>query len=165
MSTAGTYWVRVYSAGSCSTQSANILVTVGNIGSATPSITASGSLALTNTNPSVTLTSSSATSYLWSNGLMTRSVTVTTAGVYNVTVNGSTGCSAKSANVTVSKSGCTPPAIPTITLSGSPVLQAGQTVTLTSPIAGGYLWSTGAISRSIVVSGSGSYTVRNYFRK
>ncbi len=162
VNTAGTYWVKGYVAASCSTQSASTVVTINSSSTSTPTITASGTLALTTTIPSVTLTSSTAGSYLWSNGASTRSITVTTAGVYYVTVNGTTGCSAKSANVTVSKSGCTPPAIPVISLSGSPVLQTGQTVTLTSPVAGGYLWSTGANTRSIVVSSAGNYTVRNY---
>ncbi|MBP6334784.1 MAG: T9SS type A sorting domain-containing protein [Bacteroidia bacterium] len=160
VSTAGTYWVRAYSAGSCSTQSVNQIIT--GVATAIPTISASGSLALTTSNPSVTLTSSVASSYVWSTGETTRSINVGTAGSFYVTIPGTTGCSATSAAVSVTKSGCTPPAVPVITLSGSPVLQTGQSVTLTSPTAGGYLWSTWVGTRSIVVSTPGTYWVRNY---
>ncbi len=56
---------------------------------------------------------------------------------------------------------CTPPPIPVISASSSTTISPGQTVTLTSTVAGGYLWSTGDTSQSITV-GAGSYTVRVY---
>jgi len=56
---------------------------------------------------------------------------------------------------------CTPPPMPVITANGSTILAPGQTVTLTCPAAGGYLWSTGDQSQSISV-GAGTYTVRTY---
>ncbi len=60
-------------------------------------------------------------------------------------------------------SGCTPPAPPTITSSSTNnVITSGQTVTLTSSTAGGYLWSNGSTARSITVSTAGTYTVRAY---
>jgi hypothetical protein len=79
-----------------------------------------------------------------------------------VTAIAANGCTATSAPVIVSANGCTPPAIPTITVSGSTVLTPGQTVTLTSSAAGGWLWSTGATTQSIVVTAAGTYTVRAY---
>ena len=39
---------------------------------------------------------------------------------------------------------------------------SGQTVTLTSSTGGGYLWSTGATTKSITVNTAGIYTVRVY---
>jgi hypothetical protein len=56
---------------------------------------------------------------------------------------------------------CTPPPLPVISASGSTTLYPGQTITLSSPAAGGYLWSTGEQTQSITV-GAGTYTVRNY---
>jgi hypothetical protein len=79
-----------------------------------------------------------------------------------VTVSGTNGCTVSSIPVAISANGCTPPAVPVITPNGATVLIAGQSVTLTSSIAGGYLWSTGATSRSIVVNAAGTYTVRAY---
>ena len=127
-----------------------------------PSISANGSLSLTASRPSVTLTSTTANAYLWTTGQSSRSVVISTQGSYYVTVTGSNGCKATSTAAIVSKSGCTPPAVPTITLSGSPVVLSGGSVTLTSTTAGGYLWSNGAQTRSITVSTAGVYTVRAY---
>ncbi len=64
--------------------------------------------------------------------------------------------SARSVSVTVNAL----PATPTISASGSTTFCAGGSVTLTSSIGSAYLWSTGATTRSIIVTSSGSYTVR-----
>lgn len=161
VSGAGTYWVKGYGGPSCFAQSTNT-VTALLTAPVTPTITPSGSLTLTTTQPSVTLTSSTANTYSWLSGQSTRSITVSSQGSYRVTVTGSNGCAATSSAVNVIANGCTPPAVPTITLSGSNVLVSGQTVTLTSSTAGGYLWSTGATTRAITVSAAGTYTVRAY---
>lgn len=161
VTTAGTYWVKAYSGPNCSAQSTNQVVTVLTAPT-TPSISANGSLSLTSSHTSVVLTSTTANSYAWTDGSTTRAITVTTQGAYRVTVTGSNGCQATSTAAIVSANGCTPPAVPTITLSGSAVIATGQTVTLTSSTAGGYLWSTGATTKSITVSAGGTYTVRAY---
>lgn len=161
VSSAGTYWVRAYGGPSCFAQSSNYTTTLLSP-PATPTITASGSTTLTASHTSVVLTSSSANAYNWSNGSATRSVTITTQGSYRVTITGSNGCKATSNAVNVSANGCTPPTAPSITLSGSNILASGQTVTLTSTTAGGYLWSNGATTRSITVSTAGTYSVRAY---
>ncbi|HNQ00619.1 MAG TPA: T9SS type A sorting domain-containing protein, partial [Bacteroidia bacterium] len=110
----------------------------------------------------ITLTSSTGTTYSWLSGQTTRAITVNSQGSYRVTVTGSNGCAATSSTLLVNANGCTPPAVPTITLSGSNVLTSGQTVTLTSSTAGGYLWSNGATTKSITVSTAGPYSVRAY---
>jgi gliding motility-associated-like protein len=66
----------------------------------TATITASGPTTFCE-GGSVTLTASSGNSYLWSNGATSQSITVNTAGDYNVTVQTSAGCTATSSNVTV----------------------------------------------------------------
>jgi gliding motility-associated-like protein len=50
------------------------------------------------------------------------------------------------------------PAVPVITGTGTMVIGKGK-ITLTSPVATGYLWSTGATTRSILVGDPGNYTV------
>ncbi|TAH39161.1 MAG: T9SS type A sorting domain-containing protein [Bacteroidetes bacterium] len=161
VSTSGTYWVRAYVSGSCFAQSTNQIVSVSS-SPAIPVITASGSLTLSSSNPTVVLTSSPANSYLWTNGQTTQSITVNTAGNYFVTVSGSAGCTSSSAPTTVTTVACTPPAVPYISVSGSTVLQPGQTVSLSSSAATGYLWSTGETTKTITVSTAGTYTVRVY---
>ncbi len=161
IATAGTYWVKAYNGPSCFAQSANNSVTLLTA-PAVPSISANGSLALSSTHTSVTLTSTTANAYLWTSGQATRSAVITSQGSYRVTVTGSNGCKATSATAFVRANGCTPPAVPIISLSGSSVINAGSTVTLTSTVAGGYLWSTGATTRAITVSAAGNYSVRGY---
>jgi len=66
----------------------------------TPTITASGSTTIC-TGGSVTLTASSATSYLWSTGETTQSIVATQGGAYSVTTNSGSACPMSSAPLTV----------------------------------------------------------------
>lgn len=158
---AGSYNVRAYSSAGTYQRSTSVNVTVKSAPSR-PSITVNGSLTLNASNPEVQLTSSSSSSYRWSSGSGNRSITVNNGGIYKVTVTNSNGCTATSHAVTVTSSDCTPPAVPTITASGSLTINSGETVTLTSSLGEGYRWSTGEYTRSITVSTSGTYTVRVY---
>jgi len=106
---------------------------------------------------STTLMSSSASSYLWSNGATTQSISVTVAGNYSVTVTNSSGCSAASTITTVLS---TP--TPTVTvMTNNPTICAGQSATLTASGATSYLWSNGETTNSITVSpdATTTYTV------
>ena len=97
VSTTGSYTVTVYDV--CGTVvSAPVNVIVTPIPLAT--ITASGSTSLC-PGYSVILTSSTADSYLWSNGSVSQSITVNTTGIYTVTVT-TNACSAISVPVNVS---------------------------------------------------------------
>ncbi|HQP01639.1 MAG TPA: T9SS type A sorting domain-containing protein, partial [Bacteroidia bacterium] len=107
---------------------------------------------------SVTLNASSGTSYLWSTGATTNSITTSSPGTYTVTITNN-GCQSTTNKVV------TVYALPTatITANGSTNLQQGGSVQLTSSSAGSggsYLWSTGATTQSITVSTPGNYTVK-----
>ncbi|HNP47262.1 MAG TPA: T9SS type A sorting domain-containing protein [Bacteroidia bacterium] len=161
VSGAGNYSVRAFAGPNCYANS--VVKTVTQLSPpATPVISLNGSASLNSSHRSVVLTSTSANSYSWSTLQTSRSITVNTQGSYRVTVASSNGCAATSLPVSISANGCTPPAVPTISASGSTVLTAGQSVTLTSTLAGGYLWSNGATTRSLVVSTAGTYSVRAY---
>jgi len=82
VSQTGSYIVTVLN-GACSATSLPINITVNTPPQAT--ISTSGSTTICQ-GSSVVLTASSGSSYLWSNGLTTQSITVTTAGSYYVTV-------------------------------------------------------------------------------
>jgi gliding motility-associated-like protein len=125
------------------------VVTV-NIGSTTPTITASGPLVFCQ-GGSVTLTSSAATGNTWSNGATTQSITVTSSGIYTVT----NSCGITSAPITVTVS-----PTPVVTVN-SPVICPGQSATLTGNGAASYVWSTGVTVNPITVSPTvtTSYTV------
>ncbi len=86
----GNYTVQVTNANGCmSAASAPVTVSASASPAPTVSITGSTSLCM---GDSVTLTSSQADSYMWSNGATSQSITVGTAGTYTVTVTNSNAC-------------------------------------------------------------------------
>ncbi len=105
------------------------------------------------------MTSSSGTTYLWSNGATTASINVTSAGSYSVRVTNSAGCQSASSTATVVSLSAVP-GTPTISASGPTTFCPGGSVTLTSSTGISYLWSNGATTPSINVSTAGSYTVQ-----
>ncbi|WP_343634191.1 FG-GAP-like repeat-containing protein [Fluviicola sp.] len=158
VTTSGSYTVQITNASGCqSTASAATVVTV-NPAPATPTVTAGGSTTFC-AGGSVTLTSSAGTSYLWSTGATTQSITVTTAGSYSVQVTNAAGCLSAASTATVVTVNALP-AAPTISAGGPTTFCAGGSVTLTSSAGTSYLWSTGATTSSINVTTAGSYTVQ-----
>ena len=113
---------------------------------------------------STSLTASGASTYVWSPAAGLSATTGATVSAnpiatttYTVTGTDANGCiNTKQVTVTVNAL----PATPTITASGPLAFCPGGSVTLTSSAGTTYLWSTGATTASIVVSTSGSYTVR-----
>ncbi|MBC7398652.1 MAG: hypothetical protein H7289_01810, partial [Mucilaginibacter sp.] len=133
--------------------------TTVEVTSTIPTITASGSTNLC-TGGSVTLTSSSGSTYHWSNGATTKSITVNTAGNYTVTVTNTGGCSGVSAATAVTVN---PLPVASITADGPTTFCPSGSVTLTTSPAASYLWTTGDSTRSITVHTAGNYqvTVKN----
>ncbi len=157
-STAGTYTVTYFipASGGCGAYTTTTSITV-NSNPATPTISA-GSATTFCAGGSVALTSSAASSYLWSNGATTQSITVSASGSYSVTVTNASGCSAASAATSVTVNPL--PVTPTITAGSATTFCAGGNVVLSSSSATGNVWSPGgATTQSITVSASGSYSV------
>ena len=105
---------------------------------------------------SVTLVASNGSSYAWSNGAFTQSVTVSSTQTLTVTVTNANGCTAISAPFTVTMN---PAPVATITANGPTTFCAGGSVTLSAPAAASYLWSSGETTQTIVASVDGPYTV------
>ena len=156
VTTSGNYTVTTTNAAGCMATSAATVVTVNPL-PATPTIAAGGATTFCQ-GGSVTLTSSAASSYLWSNGATTQSVTVNASGNYSVTVKNAAGCSASSAATVITVNPL--PATPTISAGGPTTFCTGGSVVLTSSAATNNLWSNGASTQSITVTASGSYTVK-----
>ena len=151
----GTYSVTINNAGGCGyNATASITVTVNPI--PTPTITSNSPTTFCD-GGSVTLVSSAASSYLWSNGATTKSITVDSygAGDYSVTVTNN-GCSGTSLPVTVVVK---PVPATTLTLSGSPFFCDGDSVVITANPASSYLWDNGATTQSITMHTTGLYIV------
>ena len=155
VSIGGSYTVRVTQIGGCSATSTSTSVTVGS--APTPTITASGPLTFCS-GGSVVLTASAGTSYLWSNGATTPSITVSSAGTFNVRVTQSGGCFATSTSVNVTV-GTGSAATPTISATGATTFCQGGSVQLTASTGTSYLWSNGATTKTITASLNGNYTV------
>jgi hypothetical protein len=122
---------------------------------ATPTITSNSATSFC-PGGSVTLTSSSATGNLWSNGMTTQSIIVSSQGSYTVS-NANGLCVSNSTPIVTSI--LPAPATPTISASGTTSFCEGNSVILTSNSATNNIWSTGETSQSIVVNTTGDYDV------
>lgn len=93
-----------------------------------------------------------ATSYAWSTGAFSQTISNNTPGTFAVTVTNNFGCLAVD-NVTINMG-----IVPTVSLGNDTLLCNGQTLPLNAGNPGStYLWSTGAGTQSITVSASGTY--------
>ncbi|MBL4585430.1 MAG: Ig-like domain-containing protein, partial [Flavobacteriales bacterium] len=153
VTTSGFYSVEGTNANGCTTETADIEVTVYPLPD--PVVTANGPIQFCD-GDSVVLTSSDAASYLWSTNETTQSITVFTTGSYIVTVTDTNTCEATSSpiNVEVFEN-----PVPIITLSGPDTFCVGDSVVLTSSAADSYAWSTGDTTQSITVYSTGNYAV------
>jgi hypothetical protein len=154
VSASGNYSVTLTNASGCTSSSPVTVVTSNALPTAT--ITAGGATTFCQ-GGSVTLTASPATSYVWSNGATSASITVSTAGSYTVQVANNAGCVSTSAATAVSVN--TLPTA-TITAAGSLSICAGSTVNLTASTGAAYLWSNGATTATIAASNAGNYSVQ-----
>ena len=153
----GSYTVRITNTNGCqSAASAATGVTVKAI-PFTPTITAGGPATFCS-GGSVTLTSSTGESYLWSNGVSAASVNITESGNYTVKITNAAGCQSAASTATIVTVNPLP-IMPTITAAGPTVFCEGGNVTLTSGAGSNYLWSTGETSPVINATASGSYTL------
>ena len=120
------------------------------------SITASGSTDLC-PGQTVDLTADPGyTSYLWSNGETTQTITVDEAGQYSVVASDANDCVSLSNPLAIT---IVQDETPQVSLSGDDTFCEGEQITLTSSTAAGYLWSTGETTQSIDVDQDGSYYV------
>jgi hypothetical protein len=138
-------------------ESNSISVSLSDPGSpSTPTISSSGPTTICE-GESVTLTSSSLTDNIWSNGATSSSIIVNTSGTFTVQVSVA-GCnSANSTPVDVVVNAI--PSTPTISTSGATTFCEGGSVTLTSSNPSGNVWSDGQTTESIIVSNTGDYSV------
>lgn len=153
--TTGQYYVIATNENGCASVSEAISVTVNPIPK--PTITAGGDVDLCE-GESVTLTvNETAASYRWSNGETTRSITITTPGIYTAYISNDEGCERPSDPVTVSVRENRPVSI---SMFGQTEFCEGDSVVLTVNQEGEYLWSTGETTRSITVKTSALVNVR-----
>ncbi|MCS6917197.1 MAG: T9SS type A sorting domain-containing protein [Chitinophagales bacterium] len=146
------YRVRLSNWLGCSATSSALSITVNTAPSPTVNIT--GNTVLCNGQTATLTSAQNYSAYQWSTGATSKSITVSTAGTYVLTVTSSNGCTASAAPVVITTS------IPNVTISASgPLTWCGSgSVTLSAPAYSSYQWSTGATTQSIVVTTSGTYS-------
>ena len=152
----GNYYVTVTDSLGNTEVSSSIDVTV-NENPETPLITASGSLSFCE-GDSVILTSSVAEGYLWSSGgETTQSITVTSSGMYAVTIYHVNGCRGNSDTLDIIVS--SNPA-PVITIDGSATFCEGDSTVLSVSAYETYLWlPSGETTQNITVYSTGNFSV------
>ncbi|PHN07991.1 T9SS type B sorting domain-containing protein [Flavilitoribacter nigricans] len=144
----GTYRLTVTDATGCSGSAA---LTVSEGASLSPTI--SGSLTFC-AGASTILSVGSFASYQWSTGATTREISISTSGIYSVTVSDGEGCNG-SAQVTAKVQSSSPPQITGITTfcpGDSTVLDGGEGYSA-------YQWSDGSTTRTITVRNEGTYAL------
>ena len=145
---AGDYSVTVTDANGCM---GSDMVTVTENASLTPSIT--GTLAICEGSSTVLDAGNSYATYDWSTSETTQTITVTTAGIYSVTVSDINGCTGTDEVEVTTQSLST-------TITGVLGISEGETTTLDAGAGfDNYLWNTGATTQTITVSSSGTYSV------
>ncbi len=119
---------------------------------ALPTVSISGTLSFC-AGANTILTASGASTYLWSTGETTASITVSTGGSYSVTGTDANGCSAlDSASVTEYS-------LPSVSISGTLSYCAGASTTLDAGAGfASYSWSSGETTQTISAT-AGNYTV------
>ncbi len=118
----------------------------------TPIISASSGLSFCQGN-SVTLTSSTATSYLWSTGATTQSIVVSIAGNYSVTVYNAQGLSANSSSTSVTVN-----SLPVVLAGNDQEVCVGSSVFLSAAGASAYSWDNGVINGQLFTPSVGNLT-------
>lgn len=149
----GSYSVITTDTNNCSSQSNSIDVIVNNPGLA--SITGNNQFCI---GGSTTLTAVNGVSFLWSpTGETTQNITVSSPGIYSVTITGANGCTSVSAPFLVTGFTSNPVSI---IPSGTVQICDNSSVTLTSTAGNGNVWSpNGETTPSITVSDAGNYFV------
>ena len=165
--TSGNYTVTITNNNTCAAISAATTITLNPL-PAVPAITASGASSFC-IGGSVTLTSSSATSYQWNlngipiSGTNSQTYVANSGGSYTVIITNNNGCENTSVSKTVTVNPL--PSTPTISASGPATFCEGGSVTLTSSSATSYQWNlngtpiSGATSSSYIANASGDYSV------
>ena len=153
----GTFDVIVTDANGCQSAVSNSITTIVTP-IETPSISANGATTFCEGESVMLSAPSGFTSYLWSNGEITQSITVTDSGNYDVIVTNADGC-VSPASASVNVVALSVDIQPEIMVSGMTTLCEGESVMLSAPAGlSGYLWSTGETTQSITITESGTFT-------
>ena len=158
VSTSGKYVVTVTDANNCVSPVSDTLEVVVHSLPAKPDISYSGDTELCE-GEEIELSTAVMSSYLWSTGQTTQSITVNTSGSYNVIVTDDNSCQSPVSD-DISVTVISNPLKPSVTINGDTEFCEGESVELISESGDSYLWSNGATTASITVAEAGEYSVQ-----
>ena len=151
--TAGSYSVTGTTSDGCTATSAAQTVNVNTVPTAT--ITNAGSSVLCSGDSTTLTAPSGMSSYLWSDGSTSQSLSVTSSGNYSVTVTNANGCVATSPTTVITTSQIT---APTVTSNGALEFCDGGIVSLAVPSGySSFMWNNGSGFSQIMATTSGDY--------
>jgi PKD repeat protein len=148
ISTAGTYSVSVTNSAGCQTVD-DITITMGSV----PIVSLGPDQLLCNGQTATLDAGNAGSTYLWSTGANTQTISVSATGTYFVSVTNSGGCVGQD-TITITQSNLAVNLGPNTNIcdNGFHVLNAGNPGMT-------YAWSTGATSQTITVTQAGTYSV------
>jgi hypothetical protein len=158
VTSAGNYAVTVTDANGCTATSTPLAIAV----SATPSVSiaAAGPTTFCQGQSVVLNTNTNGSTFAWSNGATSPSITVNNSGLYFVTVTNAAGCSSVSNEISVNAQASF---VPTITAASTTTVCDGAYATLVASPGASYVWSNGQTTQGVNVGVNGpiSVTVTN----
>jgi large repetitive protein len=157
VTTSGNYSVIGTDTNGCSATSNAVSILVNT--PIVPTVAAVGATNVCKTN--VTINSTSASSYLWSNGDTTASISASVSGSYSVTTTDSNGCQATSNSVTINKFSAVPtrPVAITGDLNPCAVIGTNNTLTYSVPADPNALSFTWLLTNGITAVGNANGNV------
>lgn len=150
VSTSGAYAVTVADKYGCTASSVPVNVTVHTAPDSTLSISSVNLCSNT-----VQLQAAPGLTYAWNTGSTAQTISIATAGTYQVALSNSFGCISHG-NKTINPANITGNLI---SANGSTALCPGESVQLSSVPLLNYLWNTNQTTQSITVSAAGNYAV------
>lgn len=152
------YTVTATDGNGCVSEKSAVLRVTANPNPPKPTITASGPTTFC-ADQDFTLSATTATSYSWSNGMSTKSITPSASGTYFVQTKNEFNCSSElSSGVTINVQSI--PNAPTIRALSETFFCQGNDVVLTSNQNGFLKWSEGTEQPAITVSESGLFSAK-----
>ncbi|MFT4031372.1 MAG: sialate O-acetylesterase [Siphonobacter sp.] len=160
VATSGSYSLYIVDKYGCKSDASDAITITVHTLPAKPVVRADGPSAICDGDAVTLTTSSSAATYIWSNGAQTSSTMISAAGKYNLTVKDEYGCtSPTSDDVTVTVNAL--PAAPTITANAATSNFCPENpITLSSTSGKTYIWSNGASTQTISIGVAGTFTAR-----
>ncbi|MVM29727.1 T9SS type A sorting domain-containing protein [Spirosoma sp. HMF4905] len=156
--TSGSYFLTVTDQNGCTSATSNTIVVTANPVPAKPVITTNGPTTFC-ADRTITLTAPQETTYQWTNGQTSQSITLSQSGDFAVRTRNQYGCTSEQSNVVTLKVNSLP-AVPSISAIGATTFCDGNRVSLIADSPFDVIWSSGQANKAITIGTSGNYAAQ-----